>query len=116
VPLMIGWMRHLRERCICPDLKVLGVVANRVFSDRRLTMREKAIWKELTTLCKEAWGQPVYHFERTVPNKSLFADAALLPEPAAFKPGLDSIFRELTEEMLSRKVLHERRKLANVSS
>lgn len=116
VPLMLGWMRLLKDRGICPDLKILGVVANRVHTAGRLTMREKSLWKDLERLCKEAWSQPVYHFERTVPNKPAFAEAAIVPTPAAFHATLEPIFRELTEEMLSRKVLHERRKLANVSS
>lgn len=116
VPNLLGWLRSLKEKGICPQLSLLGIVGNRSHWKTRLTKREKTLWNELQKLSEEAWGQPVYSFKRSIPNKPLFASAAETRKLAAFEKDLSPVFGELLKELLSRKVIHENRKSAGIPS
>jgi cellulose biosynthesis protein BcsQ len=115
VPYLLDWLRKLREKKVCPDLSILGVVANRAFPRRKLISRERAVWSELADKCKQAWGEPVYHFDRFIPNSTLFAEAAATKTFAAHHPKLEPIFSALVAELQERKAHHESKRVAAVS-
>jgi cellulose biosynthesis protein BcsQ len=116
VPNLLRWLASLKQRDICPRLSLLGIVGNRTRFADKLTGREKTLWVSLQQLCQEAWKEPVYFFKRTIPGKAQFAEAAHKRTFAAFDPQLEPIFRALVKELLAKKVFHENRRLAVVSS
>jgi cellulose biosynthesis protein BcsQ len=109
VPRLLDWLRRLRERGICPELSILGVVANRTYRRISLIKREIAIWQELRDNNRAAWNADVYHCAHFVPSSSRIADAANNYTFAAYEPDLEPIFTELVRELeprLRRSVTH----------
>ncbi len=115
VPNLLGWLRSLKEKGVCPHLALLGIVANRTHFTNRLTHREKTLWAAMHDNRQDAWKEPAHFFRRITPGKALFAEAADKRVFAAFEPDLEPIFASLVEELVSKKVLHENRRLAVVS-
>jgi cellulose biosynthesis protein BcsQ len=100
-PRMLEWMKLYRKAGICPNLKILGIVANKK-SDRRsnLLERENKIWGELPDRCKEAWEMAVTLCETVIPNSSAIADCAQTPGRLACEdPRIRDVFLKLAEEL-----------------
>lgn len=116
LPNLLGWLRILKERDVCPYVSLLGIVGNRTHYPDKLTSREKTLWLNMRQLCQEAWKEPVYFFARTIPSKPQFADAAQRRTFAALDPVLEPIFGELVQELFARKVFDENQRFAVVSA
>ena len=110
IPMMLGWLSQLIRGDVCPELSILGVIANGTHRADGFTNREEGCWQRSRDLCEEKWGQPVHHFRQCVPRKAQFAEAADNNRFAAAEPELQSIFEDLAKEVLSRRMIHERRK------
>ncbi len=79
VPRMLSTLRRLKnnkEVPLCPELQVMGVVANRVLQDGKLTPDEQQVWNWLKRVCKDHWDTEVEQFERSIPDRIDFARAA----------------------------------------
>jgi cellulose biosynthesis protein BcsQ len=114
VPRLLRWLRVLRGRGVCPELRVLGVLANRTRYKDKLTGAEKTRWSGLGDKCRQAWGEPVHLFERWVPDKARFAEAAETRKLAALDEELAPIFKDLLAELKGRNAIHDRRRPAAV--
>jgi cellulose biosynthesis protein BcsQ len=64
VPVLLKRVREIRDS-VNPDLKVLGVVANRVFKGP-LTDEEGFRLAELAVDCKTAWDEEIYFFHAAI--------------------------------------------------
>ena len=106
VPRLLAWLRHL-QGIVCPDLALLGVLANRASPRQELIAREKLIWQGLPDKCATSWGQPVYHFQTIIRQKSEFPEAASAHRFAALGSELESTFLDLVSELKRRIPLHE---------
>ena len=102
-PRMLSWVSRYKKTMICPDLDLLGVVANKK-SDRRneLLDRERNLLDSLPDRCRKEWGKPVRFFDTRIPNSSAIADAAMTPgqfacEDSRIKPYFDSLVEELEQ-------------------
>jgi cellulose biosynthesis protein BcsQ len=114
VPRLLQWLRRLRPT-LCPELAVLGVVANRVsLRKEALTKGQQDVWNELPKLCEDVWGKPVYFFETYIKQDSAFADAADKHRFAAFDRDLNPFFQNLVTEISRRIATHESSRLAAV--
>ncbi len=109
VPRLLKWLRQL-QGVVCPDLSVLGVLANRTSPRQELIAREKAVWQDSPKKCADSWEQPVYHFQTVVRQKGEFAEAASNHRFAAFSSELQSTFLDLVAELKRRIPLHESRR------
>ncbi len=114
VPRLLKWLRLLHRQGVCPELRVLGVLANRTRFRDKLTGREKDRWSSLADKCAVAWGEPVHLFERWIPNKTHFAEAAETRKLAALDDELAPIFQDLLTELKRRNAIHDRRRLAAI--
>lgn len=103
LPLMLGWLGVLKTNGICPEIDVLGVVANCTHSKNKLTKREDDVWQRLQRLCSDAWIHPIEPFKTIIPDKPTFGEAAERRVFAASLKDLGSIFRDLANEILNRR-------------
>ena len=115
VPRMLQWLRRLQPT-LCPDLSVLGVVANRVsLRNESLTKGQQTIWNELPKRCEDVWGEAVHFFKARIKQDSAFAEAADKHRFAAFDRDLIPYFLDLAAEVRRRVDTHERSRVAAVS-
>lgn len=107
--------RQLRTLCnhrrhLCPDLAVLGLVANRTNPRRQLIQRERQTWEALRDPCRDVWGQEVYQFRTFIRQKAAFHDAARDNRLAVTNSEIEAMFRDLAQEVLQRIAIHEGRR------
>ena len=102
-PRMLSWVSRYKKTIICPELDLLGIVANKK-SDRRseLLDRERNLLDTLPDRCRKEWGKPVRFFDTRIPNSSAIADAAMTPgqfacEDNRVKPYFDNLAAELEQ-------------------
>lgn len=114
VPRLLKWLRLLKTSGICPDLQVLGVLANCTSFQNKLTKRETNLWQKLTDRCRDAWAGPVHLFERHIPDKARFAEAADSRRLAGLDDELKPIFKDLLAEIQRRSVFDDRRRPASI--
>jgi cellulose biosynthesis protein BcsQ len=107
VPRLLKSLRELRSM-ICPELAMLGVVANRTYPRAEMIQRERQVWSDLPGRCKDAWGEPVHHFAARIRQHGEFAEAARTRSFAALRPEVQSMFLDLANEIRSRIPCHER--------
>ena len=70
-------MKEDKEVTICPEIEILGIVANRVVQDGKLTPDEMQVWDELDKECKGRWwGDRLPKFLRFIPDRPDFGRAA----------------------------------------
>lgn len=115
VPRFLHWLRILRGARVCPQLALLGVLANGTQNKTRFTSRERDLWAETQRLCSDAWKEPAYFFDRFLPKKILFAEAAESKAFAALDRALKPIFAKLVAEFHKRTSLHASQQPAGVS-
>ncbi len=116
VPRQLRLLRNLK-RVICPELRLLGIVANRT-SERQsqLVQREHKVWESLADTCDTAWGEPTYQFNTRIRQHRAFAEAATANGFAASDPEVRSTFLDFAEELKARIADHERQGSHAVSS
>jgi chromosome partitioning protein len=107
VPRLLVWLRHLKMQGLCPDMAILGVLANRTQQRPRLTPKETGVWEDLKAKSEAAWRGAVYLFDRFIPSSQAIADAAGKPAFAAHHSSLESLFIDLAEEFQRRLTTHE---------
>jgi cellulose biosynthesis protein BcsQ len=103
VPRMLSTLRRLKgnkEVPICPELQVMGVVANRVLQDGKLTPDEQQVWNWLKRVTKDHWETPVEQFERSIPDRIDFARAAGRNELAVLQSSeIQRVFVDLAKRV-----------------
>ena len=103
VPRLLSVLQRMKnndEVPLCNEIEVLGIVANRVIQDGRLTPDEKHVWESLRHKCEDRWGEEVHRFERSIPDKVQFGRAAAHNELAVFdNPDIEKIFIALAQEI-----------------
>ncbi len=104
---------HNHRTHLCPQVAVLGLVANRVYPRREVIQRERRIWESLAPSCRDVWGQEVYQFRTLIRQKPAFADAARENRFAIANSEVDAMFRDLALEVLERIDAHEGRRPAS---
>lgn len=115
-PRMLRWLRKLKsESGVCPDFNVLGLVADKVYTVSGPSRRQREVWDSLEMRCKDAWQEPVYRFETTIPDWTEFAEAAQNNTFAALRGRANAKFRDLLDEIQNRMPAHEGRRPAIVS-
>jgi chromosome partitioning protein len=110
VPRLLRWLRHLKGARLCPDVDVLGVVANRTQTKTALSAKERGVWEQVQPVAAKVWGSPVYHFDRFVPTNQAITDAATQSSFAAHDKNLKALFVELADEIQRRLHDHESRR------
>jgi len=115
VPRLLVLLKRLKEKQVCPNLSILGVLGNRAYPRPKLISRERAVWEDLIEKCKNTWDEPVYHFDRFIPTSAQFAEAATMRVFAAHHANLEPIFIDLVNELQQRKAHHESSRTAAVS-
>ncbi len=100
VPRMLKWVRHYMDAGVCPNIEILGVIANKK-SDRRndLLAREENIWTELPGKCRVAWGGEVPFCSLVIPNSAAIAESTQTPGRFACE---DSRMKKLFEELANK--------------
>ena len=122
VPRMLSTLRRLKgnkEVPICPELQVMGVVANRVLQDGKLTPDEQQVWNWLKKVCKDQWETEVEQFERSIPDRIDFARAAGRNELAVLQSSeIQRVFVELAKRVdaIAFKAVEVAEKKAEASS
>ena len=101
VPRLLKSLRNIKE-LVCPELSILGVIANKVNPRRQMIRREQNVWDELPEKCKGAWGECVYHFHTLIRDSGRFADAAKSNTFAAMHPEIRPEFLDLYDELKGR--------------
>jgi cellulose biosynthesis protein BcsQ len=103
VPLMLSTLQRLKSNTevpICPALQVMGIVANRVLQDGRLTPDEQLTWNWLKQACKDYWDTHVEQFERSIPDRIDFARAAGRNELAVLQSSeIQRVFIDLAKRV-----------------
>lgn len=114
VPRLLISLREFRDKGVCTNLNILGIVGNRAFHRRKIIKREQEVWSTLKSSCKDAWLEPVHIFKHVVPHSTMFAEAAANRRFAAEYEGLAPVFKDLVQEILRRKAHHEGSRPATV--
>ncbi|MDZ4684662.1 MAG: ParA family protein [Planctomycetaceae bacterium] len=77
VPRLLQWLTRLKHKDrLCPQLELLGVLANKTHQLKQLTAMEATRWDSLQGQCSPKWPVPIHFFEQFVPSKVDFARAA----------------------------------------
>jgi chromosome partitioning protein len=115
-PNLLRKLNQLRSKNVLSDLKILGVVANRVKILNAQPIKSQADeWSNLGDFCKKAWGQAVHLFNSMIRQSANFEQAARRQNFAAFSDDLKPLFTDLMTEMEAR-IRNESGRLATVSS
>ncbi|MBX9677436.1 MAG: AAA family ATPase [Gemmataceae bacterium] len=114
VPRLLFTLRTLRQNHVCPDLAVLGVIANRTyatFSTKTLADREEAAWNYLKRICdNEMPDESIRYFTNCVKQFTNEAfDAARKKRFAFHAKNFGDGFRQLTDELLQAMQSREER-------
>jgi cellulose biosynthesis protein BcsQ len=116
-PRMLRWLRKLKyEDRVCPDFTVLGMVADKVQNVNGPSTRQQDVWDSLAVQSTDAWQEPVYRFQTTIPEWTEFAQAASSNTFAALNGKAKPRFFDLLDELTQRMPAHESRRAAVVSS
>jgi len=111
-------LRALRKHkaLYCPNLEVLGLVANLAFPRGNMMIdRERQTWEILPPKCRDAWERDVARFRTFIKRKPEFAEAARENRFAIAKPEIDAMFRDLAREVLEGIEIHEGRRPVSIA-
>lgn len=115
VPRMVRWLYRLKhEASVCPQVSLLGVVANGTSQAPCLTPTERNSWVDLQGNTSPRWDDPIHYFDRFIPRKTAFGHAAGANRFAAEEKDLKSIFLDFATEVRKRVPIHERRESPEV--
>jgi cellulose biosynthesis protein BcsQ len=101
-PRLLANLLHMKhDTQVCPNLNILGVIANMVSQASGLNATEKDRWNRLQVRCQDRWGQPVYHFENAIPHRADFGHAAESNQFAVNynEQIIGGVFRNLAQEV-----------------
>ncbi len=109
VPRLLRWLRILKDETqLCPQLAVLGLVANKVrHYAGDLAKQHQDVWSRLQTHCLDPWREPVHAFHTALPHKAAFGLAADHHAFAIRDQELRAKFRDLALEISQRIPIHE---------
>jgi cellulose biosynthesis protein BcsQ len=98
-PRLLKWLKNF-QGTFCPELAILGVVANRVRLHKGKPIQDQqALWTSLKDQCREAWGGDLRFFDESMIRQFATLDhrlAALSTEgEGVMKDLADKIWREL---------------------
>ncbi len=100
VPRLLQWLSKFKVSAqICPQIELLGVVANKVsMYGRDLIISQRNVLEELEAQCRDRWGGPVYFFRSKIKLSNEFGRIARRPGFAALSGKLQMTFRDLAAE------------------
>jgi cellulose biosynthesis protein BcsQ len=98
---MIGWLRALRHN-LNPDLKIIGVVANRLSRATGMSAEELNLWTALRDQCHDAWGEPVPMCEVFIPQSIEIRNAENERRPLKIKDSTFEFIQKLAAELAER--------------
>jgi chromosome partitioning protein len=98
---MLAWVKALR-RNLNHDLKVIGVVANRVAQATGMRAVEKNLWTSLRDQCRDAWGEEVYLCKAFIPQRVDVRDAESERRPLKSTDEAFAFFERLARELAAR--------------
>jgi cellulose biosynthesis protein BcsQ len=101
-PRLLASLLHMKhDTQVCPNLSILGCIANMVSQASGLNATEKDRWNRLQVRCQDRWGQPVYHFENAIPHRADFGHAAESNQFAVNynEQIIGGVFRNLAQEV-----------------
>ncbi len=114
-PRLVEHLRKLKsEYKVCPDISILGLVANKAQNKQGLSPRQLTVWNSLADECLARWGETVHQFETGIPQSVEFSSAASGRTFAALG-GLNAVFRDLVEEINQRMPTSESSRSSIVS-
>jgi cellulose biosynthesis protein BcsQ len=110
VPRLLAWLKTFRQEGLCPELDVLGVVANmKSFSRKELLHREENIWLAVATNCQGEWPFGEVPMLKT-PIQLSPAVSEASEEPGKFacedprlRPAFVSLLQEIEPKLFSTK-------------
>jgi cellulose biosynthesis protein BcsQ/gas vesicle protein len=89
-PRLLASLRHLKRNSrICPNVNVLGVLANMVQDKTQLSDVERDRWNRLKVQCQDRWQEPLHMFQTAVPQRKGYGQAAERNQFAVFLSGSD---------------------------
>jgi cellulose biosynthesis protein BcsQ len=89
-PRLLASLKHLKGNSrVCPNLNVLGILANMAQDKGGLAGAERERWNRLGVQCRDRWGQAVHLFETPIPQRKGFGQAAERNQFAVFLSGSD---------------------------
>ncbi len=98
---MIGWVKALRQT-LNPELKIIGVVANRIQAQTGMSAVENNLWLALRDECHDAWGEPVPMCQTFIPQSAELRDAENERRPLRPNDSMYDYFRNLARELAVR--------------
>jgi cellulose biosynthesis protein BcsQ len=89
-PRLLASLKHMKANSrVCPNLSVMGILANMVQEKAGLADIERDRWNRLGVQCRDRWGEPVHLFETPIPQRKGFGQAAERNQFAVFLSGSD---------------------------
>jgi len=89
-PRLLASLKHMKANTrVCPNLNVLGILANMVHDKAGMAGAERERWNRLGVQCRDRWGEPVNLFQTAIPQRKAFAQAAERNQFAVFLSGTD---------------------------
>jgi cellulose biosynthesis protein BcsQ len=89
-PRLLASLRHMkRDTRVCPNLNVLGVLANMVQEKTQLNDVERDRSNRLRLQCQDRWGEPVQMLQTSIPQRKGYGHAAERNQFAVFLAGSD---------------------------
>lgn len=116
IPRLLEWLKVLKEKQICPELELAGILANCCHYKQKLTKQEQRVMHQLSIDCSKAWKSDVYFFSQMVPRKPIFAAAAEAKNFEALEAKhLGGVFQGLALELEKRVRINEGQPIAGVA-
>jgi chromosome partitioning protein len=113
-PNLLRKLNQLRTKKVLSDLRILGVIANRVKIVNSEPIKTQADeWNDLFDGCKQAWPQPVHLFRTMIRQSTSFEEAAKRKKFAAITAEFRPLFIDLLSEIEAR-IKNESVRLATV--
>lgn len=106
-PAMMAYISALRKS-LNPDLKILGVVANRILKSTGMSAEEGNLWKALRSECLDSWGGPVRMCDTFIPQSTEIRDAERDRRPLHAGDKTYGFFVDLAMELVGQLPLSSR--------
>ncbi len=107
VPRLLRWLGKFKDEIsLCPDLSVLGIIANKTQQIRTLSKNEKERFSRLKEHSKDIWKDPVEVFETFIPHRVSIGQADAGKVAFESDEQIRSVFLDLAGEILKRVPHH----------
>jgi cellulose biosynthesis protein BcsQ len=113
VPRMLEWLRRLKDANVCPNLSVLGILANRVNPAVKASANPQRLeWDSLPNLCDQYCLEGFGRLDTQIWDDARVADAAREHWPGVLRDlgkfgDLQTNFRDLVTELFGRIQRHD---------